>query len=102
MTAPMIIAGTTGEDKARIYCQFWGEWKDPSNKIRVVEFAGMDNKNEVLRIRSLCPPEWYELIWAAFQQVTAGVVPAATHTIAFDRHSMAEVTPIDATGGALF
>jgi hypothetical protein len=85
MSEPIIISGATSGD--RIFCQFWGEWKDPANKVRTVDFATMDNKTDGLRINGECPDLWLDRIWVAYMQVLAGVVPRPTHTITFDRHS---------------
>lgn len=92
MSEPMIVSGTTGGD--RIFCQFWGEWKDPSRTVRTVDFVTMDNTTGGLRITSGCPREWLDAAWAAYRKVLAGTVPRPTHTITFDRHSQAIFTEI--------
>lgn len=84
MTAPMIVAGITGE--SRIYCQFWGEWKAPTGT-RMTDFAQMDDSDLGLRITVDCPREWLPAIWDAYLEVVSGITPTATHTISFAQNA---------------
>jgi hypothetical protein len=103
MTAPMIVAGTTGE--TRIYCQFWGEWKTPARDIRIVDFAQMDDSDLGLRINVDCPREWLDIIWAAYLEVVSGIVPTPTHTISFafnaNNPTLTAIAPPSATAEQL-
>jgi len=95
VTAPMIVAGTTG-DEGRIFCQFWGEWKTPARDIRMVDYAHMDNRTDGLRVKADCPTEWLPTVWAAYLEVISGIVPTSTHTITFEFNANnPTLTPID-------